>query len=381
MPLAPPVTSARRRGGSAATEHRLAALDHGVQTLKRVRHAGQPGLQAVLLRHAVVHAIKIAVDDIKAEKLMGDDTLTMLYEDNRSDKQEAIGLLTRMATRDGIIAFIGPVSSGEAMAVAPVAVELKVPMFTTATTPDVLKAGPWVFKSSEAAETYMNTLGALIADKVKPKACFLVYIRDNDGYIRQTTIFRDRIKQGGVGIAAEESILAADSDFTALATKIASSGADCLFLSTPPDQGANIILQSRQAGMAASTVLVGNTGMGSDRYVKTGGKAVDGTYFPVEFDPSGVNDEAKRFVADYTKRYGSAPDAFAASGYTMTVLIARAIKKAGPHPTREAVRDAMAATKDMPAIVGRGTFSFDKDRIPVFGASVLVIRDGKPVRP
>ena len=47
----------------------------------------------------------------------------------------------------------------------------------------------------------------------------------------------------------------AGADFTALATKIVSSKADCVFLSTPPEQGANIVIQSRQAGLPASTVL------------------------------------------------------------------------------------------------------------------------------
>src|SRR6476469_7828496 len=133
------------------------------------------------------------------------------------------------------------------MAAAPVAMELKVPLFTTATTPEVLKAGNYVFKSTETAEQTMNPLGDFIAKRAKPKSCFLVFIRDNDGYIRQSAVFRDAVKAGGVAIAAEESILAADSDFTALSTKIVSSKADCLYLSTPPEQGANIVVQARQA--------------------------------------------------------------------------------------------------------------------------------------
>jgi branched-chain amino acid transport system substrate-binding protein len=329
----------------------------------------------------LTNAIKLAFDDLNAKGFFGSMKVTMLYEDNRSDKQEAIGLITRMANRDGAVLVIGPISSGEAMAAAPVAVELKIPLFTTATTPEVLKAGQWIFKYSETAETYMPPLGKHVAEKAKPKSCFLVFIRDNDGYIRQKDIFRDSIAAGGVAIAADESILAADSDFTALSTKIAASKADCLFLSTPPEQGANIVTQAKQAGMPAKTLLVGNTGMSSDRYQKTGGAAVDGTLIPAEFVPTGVNDLAKAFIANYTKKYGNPPEAFAAAGYSMMLIAANAIKNAGPNPTRDSVREAMAKTKDLPVVLGNGTFSFDANRIPSYGTAVLALKDGKWVQP
>jgi branched-chain amino acid transport system substrate-binding protein len=329
----------------------------------------------------VVNAMKLAADDLAAQNYFGNMKVSVLYEDNRSDKQEALTLINRMATRDNVVMVVGPVSSGEAMAAAPVAMDLKIPLFTTATTPEVLKVGNYIFKSTETAEQTMNPLGEFIATRVKPKSCFVVFIRDNDGYIRQSAIFRDAVKAGGVAIAAEESILAADSDFTALSTKIASSKADCLFLSTPPEQGANIVVQARQAGMPASTVLVGNSGMGSERYVKAGGKAVEGTYLPAEFVPSGVNDMSKKFIADYTKKYGTAPDSWAAVGYSMMLIAANAIKQAGPNPTRDGVRDAMAKTKDLPVVIGQGKFSVDQDRIPHFGAAVLMIKDGKWIQP
>jgi ABC-type branched-subunit amino acid transport system substrate-binding protein len=70
-----------------------------------------------------------------------------------------------MATRDNATLVIGPVSSGEAMAAAPVAVNLQIPLFTTATTPEVLRAGPWVFKISEVAEQYMLPLARHVAER------------------------------------------------------------------------------------------------------------------------------------------------------------------------------------------------------------------------
>ena len=326
----------------------------------------------------VINAIRMAFDEMQASNYFGATKVTLMVEDNRSNTQEAISLLTRMATRDNAVMVIGPVATGEAMAAAPVANDLKIPIFTTATSPAVLKPGPWVFKVTETADQYMALLGEHVAQK-KPKSCFTVTIRDNEGYIVQHNAFRDTIKKGGVGITAEESILSADTDFTALATKIAGSKADCLFLSTPPEQGANIILQARQAGMAANTMLVGNTGMGSANYIKAGGGAVNGTLFSAESVPTGVNDMAKKIIVNYTARYKVQPDSWAMVGYSMGLIAANAIKAAGPNPTREKVREAMLATKNLPVVIGRGTWSITDPatRIPSFGYAVMKIVDGK----
>ena len=326
----------------------------------------------------VINAIRMAFDEMQASNYFGATKVSLMIEDNRSNTQEALALLTRMATRDNAIMVIGPVATGEAMAAAPVANELKIPIFTTATSPAVLKPGPWVFKVTETADQYMTLLGEHIAQKRKPKNCFNITIRDNEGYILQNNVFRDTIKKGGVAIAAEESILSADTDFTALATKIVTSKADCLFLSTPPEQGANIILQARQAGMPASTLLVGNTGMGAN-FVKAGGSAVDGTVFSAESVPTGVNDLAKTFIVNYTKRYNVTPDSWAMVGYSMALIAANAIKAAGPNPTRDKVREAMLATKNLPVVIGRGTWSIadPATRIPTFGYAVLKIQGGK----
>ena len=329
----------------------------------------------------VINAIKLAHEEMVASGYFGATKVTLMIEDNRSDKQEALTLINRMATRDNAVMIIGPVSTGEAMAAGPMAVELKVPLFTTATAPEVLNAGPWIFKSTETAEQYMTPLGKFVAEHVKPKSCTYVFIRDNEGYVRQKDILRDVMKAGGVAVAGEESILAADSDFTALATKIVAAKADCIYIGTPPEQGANIVLQARQAGMPASTVLVGNTGMASARYVNAGGKLIEGTLLPAEFVPSGINALGKKFIESYTKKYGNPPDSWAAVGYSMMLVAANAIKSAGPNPTREAVRAAMAKTKDLPVVIGQGTFSLDENRIPHFGAAVLKIQNGKWVQP
>ncbi|MFN3146144.1 MAG: ABC transporter substrate-binding protein [Paracoccaceae bacterium] len=327
----------------------------------------------------LVNGMKLAADEISAAGAWGGHNVEILYQDNRSDKQEAISLITRMAQSENADIVIGPIATSEAMATGPVANDLKIPMFTTATSPEVLKAGPYIFKSTETADAYMAPVGEHVAS-LNPASCFLVSIRDNEGYIRQRNVFREIMENAGVTIVGDESVLSSDTDFTALSTKIVDADPDCMFVTTPPEQAANIIIQARQAGLDPDTILAGDSGAGSQKFIDAGGSAIEGTFFPASFVAS-ASDSAQAFAAAYESAYGKAPDIWAATGYTMMQTVANAIRNAGDDVTRDSLRDAMAATKDLPVVMGQGRLSFDADRIPTMGGIVMQISGGSWAQP
>lgn len=340
-----------------------------VSTTSTYAFVGQP----------LVNGMRLAADEITAAGEWGGHDVEILYEDNRSERQEAIALITRMALSEDADLIIGPIASSEAMATGPVAVDLGIPMFTTATSPAVLDAGPYVFKSTETADAYMAPVAEHVVG-LSPEDCFLVSIRDNEGYILQRDVFRGILEDGGVTIAGDETVLAADTDFTALSTLIVNSDADCLFVTAPPEQAANVIIQARQAGLNPDTILASDSGAGSQNYIDAGGSAVEGTFFPASF-VADASDSAAAFSAAYVDAYEIDPDIWAATGYTMMQTVANAIRNAGDDVNRETLREAMAATRDLPVVMGQGTLTFDENRIPMMGGIVMQIRDGGRMLP
>lgn len=322
----------------------------------------------------LVAGMKLAAEEISAEDGWGGHDVEIVYEDNRSDKQEAIALITRMAETEGADIVIGPIATSEAMAAGPVASDLEIPMFTTATSPAVLEIGPYIFKSTETADAYMAPVAAHVVS-LAPEDCFLVSIRDNEGYIRQRDVFRAALEDAGIGIAGDESILAADTDFTALSTKIVSTEPACLFVTAPPEQSANIIIQARQAGLDPETILASDSGAGAQNFIDAGGSAVEGVFFPASF-VTDASDSASAFTAAYEDANGKAPDIWAATGYTMMQTVANALRSIEGDVTRENLRDAMAATTDLPVIMGQGALTFDENRVPQMGGIVMRIEDG-----
>jgi len=91
---------------------------------------------------------------------------------------------------------------------------------------------------------------------------------------------------------------------------------------------------------------------------------------------SSSSDSSKAFSAAYEAAYKKAPDLWAATGYTMMHTVANAIRNAGDDVNRESLREAMAATKDLPVVMGQGKLSFDENRIPSMGGIVMQLKDG-----
>ena len=59
---------------------------------------------------AVINAVRLAFDEMQARNYFGSTKVVLLVEDNRSNTQEALALITRMATRDNAVMVIGPVA-------------------------------------------------------------------------------------------------------------------------------------------------------------------------------------------------------------------------------------------------------------------------------
>jgi branched-chain amino acid transport system substrate-binding protein len=115
----------------------------------------------------------------------------------------------------------------------------------------------------------------------------------------------------------------------------------------------------------------------SQQYLDVAGAAANGVVFGADFTPGGRDPAGRKFVADFQARFGAKADNYAAISYTMMQVAALAIKNAGPNPDRQKVRDALAATKNFPVIIGQGRFSLAADRSVHYDASLLTIRNGK----
>jgi branched-chain amino acid transport system substrate-binding protein len=247
-------------------------------------------------------------------------------------------------------------------------------MFSLATSNGILDTGPWSFKFQQSAQDQFPLLGKHVLEKTPIRKMAIVYDRTNEGQMDQKNVFREAFKAGGGTVVMEESVGSNDTNFAPLVTKILSLDVDAVFLSLYAEQGGNLMVQMRQAGLPAKVRFIGNTAIASPRVLAIAGKAAEGTLVMSEYI-TGIP-RNKSFEAAYKARYNIEPDSWAAGGYAMGQIGVRALKDAGPNPTPEKVRNAFMNIRDVPVPVGSGVWNH-KDRKPSFGAVILVVADGK----
>jgi branched-chain amino acid transport system substrate-binding protein len=321
---------------------------------------------------------EIAIQRINETKMLGEGrTLKVIIEDNAGDRNQAISLMNRFATSDNALAVLGVYGSYLSLPTAPVANELKIPFLAIAASPAIVQAGPWSFILIEQPDSSMKVLADFAANKLKVKNAALVFDRANDASVRLKNAFAQFFKEHGGAVVSEDGISAQDTNFAPIATKIASEKIDVLYIESVPSVAGNFLVQVRQAGLDPSIKLIASGQVSSPVFRDIAGAAADGILYPADYDAGMPAEENKYFVEAYKKRTGKEPDQNAAWAYTGMVLLAHAIHDAGPGADRAKVRDALAKLKDVDTPLGAGKFSYDQDRMPLFGLIMLQVMNGK----
>jgi branched-chain amino acid transport system substrate-binding protein len=290
--------------------------------------------------------LDVGIEEVNASDLLGGHKLKVLIEDTGSDKTQAISLINRFSARDKALMVLGPSSSSEGVAIAPVANELQIPLLTTTAVSEAInKSGPWVFKTPASPALVIGDVAKYAVNKMGVKSVAMVWGRNNDGQIGQKNAALETFKASNTKVVAEESVLTSDTDFLAVITKIIAASPDAVFLALVAEQSANFIIQARQQGIDPAVKFLGVPNFGSDQFILIGGKAVEGAIYVADYFAGTAGEENQRFVEAYRKKYNRTPDNGAALGFTAVKIAAAALRGAGANPTRDAVRDGFLKMK------------------------------------
>ncbi|MCL2652852.1 MAG: ABC transporter substrate-binding protein [Propionibacteriaceae bacterium] len=322
----------------------------------------------------ILKGVQYAVDEINGAGGINGQQIQLVSYDTQSDPAVATQMATKLATQDKVAAMIGPATSGSFMATIPVANANKVPVVSGSATADaatVDNAGnvqPFAFRTcvadsfqgSSAATFALNTLNAKTA---------VIYMDNSSDYAKGLAkTFNDSFTAGGGTIVDTQSYAAGDTDFNAVLTKIKSEQFDVLYLPGYYQEAGLIIKAAR--GMGISQPVMGDDGYDSPTLKELGGAdALNSVYFTNHYSPLNQDPRVTQFVADWKAKNGTDPSGFNAMGYDTMKFIADAITRAGS-TDGQSIADAMAATKDFPAVTG--TLSVDPNTHNVIKSIVVI---------
>jgi branched-chain amino acid transport system substrate-binding protein len=312
-------------------------------------------------------------DEVNAKGGLLGGKVVLSIEDDRNLPSETANAVSKLINQNKVVAIVGSVASKCTLAGAPIAQAAKVPMISpTSTNEAVTKVGDYIFRAC-FIDPFQGTVMAKFAYTVlKARNAAMMFDLGNDYTKGLAENFKKGFEALGGKIVASETYGVNESDFSGQLTRIKSAKPDVLFL---PDYYNSVGLQARQARQLGITAtFLGGDGWDSAELVPIAGSAIEGGMFSNHYAPGSKEPVADAFYKNYLKRFGAAPDALAALAYDACLVVGNAITKSGSLNST-AIRNAMAATKDLTGV--SGVLTFDASRNPIKSAVILEVKGGK----
>ncbi len=286
--------------------------------------------------------------------------IRVLFEDDKSNPQEASNKVLQLIDRDKVVALLGEVASSRAKAGGIVANRAKIPMITpSSTNPDVTKVGPFVFRVCFTDDAQGQAAAIFIAQTLKKKKVAILFASDDLYSSGISNFFRDEAKKLGLEVVAEKGFLHTETNFTTYLTELRDAKPDMIYAPVYYSVMVPIARQAKAAGMKGD-MFIGGDGWDSVVLTEGAGEELEGAYFTNHMAPDIPWPSSQAFVAAYKDRYKHDPAANAAMGYDAAKLLDDAIGRA-KGDSSEAIRDAIADTKGFQGASGSITINAERN--------------------
>jgi branched-chain amino acid transport system substrate-binding protein len=292
----------------------------------------------------------------KALRMMAEETnkkgginghkIEVVVYDTEGNTGKAAQHLRRLATSDNVQVVFGPSSSGESLAVAALANELKVPTIMHGGAEAITKPStPYVFNTPP---TDRISISGLLAHMKKMGIGSVAMLSAADGFGQSgKNILIELAPQYGIKVVLQEEFNRQDADMTAQVLKAKSSNADSMLIwSALP--GPVMILRAAQAAGFNKPIFT-SYGAGTNDLVSQAGDAAEGLYLyslrMLSPDSVPASDPAKSAMTQlsdlYQKYYKVPAPVYAQHAYDAYLILEKALASIQGPVTRDAIRDAL----------------------------------------
>jgi len=330
---------------------------------------------------ASLDGITLAIEEVNAAGGVNGKELVLVTMDNKSDDAEAYAISTRLMTQDGVVAVLGPATSGRFKAALQASMEYEVPGLSgSATADDVTMDANGVKEFAFRicfSDSFQGTTMANFASNNLSASKAFIYMDSSSDYGKGLAKnFKETFIANGGEIVAEEAYVAGDKDFNAVLTSIKAKDHDVIFIPGYYEEAGLIINQAR--GMGIDAPILGADGFDSPVLLElAGADALNDVYFSNHYSSLDNDPMVLAFIDSFNDMYGQDPNAFHALGYDMGLFIADALSRAADDSDPIAVRDAMAATSGFAGVTG--TITVDANHTAVKSVVVIELANGEQV--
>ena len=374
-------------------------------------HVPLTGTWAKVYGFPMQRGFALALEEINAANLL-DVPLSFVTIDDQSTLEGATQAVQELVDQ-GVPAIVGLGISTHFIEAAPIAQANGVIAFSSLSSAAGLSGiGDFVFRAPLPVDLYIPSGIAATREKLGYETAALIYDAAQDYATSSNTEIEKALTASGVEILATETFETGDTDFSEQLDVILAQNPDVLFISAlgaeiveilTETEDASIIpfeqqqigqqwtdvnadgvfnaidlisdvnAEAREAARAAGTVTVIVPELSADEMQKAGA-AAEGVITFLSWSELSETPGNRDFVTNYQSKYEIAPEPWAAQSYATLYILANAIATAGSTDAA-AIRDALAATRDFPTILGN--FSFDANGEAMYDPIVLRVTDGE----
>jgi branched-chain amino acid transport system substrate-binding protein len=306
------------------------------------------------------NSAKMVVEEINAAGGIKGRKIELVIYDTTGDATKAVQLATKLIKDDKVVAIIGPSTTGESMAVIPVAEKEQIPLISCSAgikITDPLKK--WIFKT---AQNDTLAVGRIFEQLQKQKLNKVSILTVSDGF---GSSGREQLKAQaamfGISIVSDDTYSPKDTDMTAQLTKIRGLKPDAVICWGTNPGPAVIAKNAKQLGLKIPLYM--SHGVSSKKFIDLAGDAAEGIRLPsgkvLVADVLPASDPQKKslmaFVKDYQNHFKAEGDHFGGHAWDAVMLLKGAFERGADTPA--AVRDQLEKTKQFHGIGGTFTYS------------------------
>ncbi|MYN12096.1 high-affinity branched-chain amino acid ABC transporter substrate-binding protein [Pusillimonas sp. TS35] len=273
----------------------------------------------------VKQGVDTAIEQLNA-KGGGNTFEAVVLDDGCEPKQGPV--VANRVVNDGIHYVVGHVCSGATIAATDIYNNEGIVMVTpSATSPAVTDGKNYetIFRTIGRDDQQGPAAAKFIIEKIKPKKVAVLHDKQSYGQGIASAV-RNDLQKAGVDVVLFEGINAGDSDYSAVITKLKTTGADFVYYGGYHPEMGLLLRQGSEQGLKAQ--FMGPEGVGNPDINAIAGAAVEGMLvtLPADFTKNPANAEIVKAFKDK----GRDPSgAFQLTAYSAMQAIAAGIKGAG----------------------------------------------------
>lgn len=294
--------------------------------------------------------VEFAVQEINAKGGIKGIKFEVVTEDDKLDPKEAANIAKKFGSNEKIKVVVGGAGTSPAFAAAPIFQKEKLPFIVSlASNPKIADEGTYIFQNCTTQLGESPATAWYAVKKLGAKKIALIHSNDDLGRSVRD-YFPQAVKKMGGEMVAIDAYTPGEIDFRNLLIKIKDLNPDVLYCSVQAAESAQFVLQAKELNVKFPYFFGGGTA--GKAFLQLAGAEAEGKVMTTSLADGDPNPVVQSYIKRFKAQFNEPPSIYSLYIYDSIYLIANAVKSIRGEVTRDSIRDALAALKNVPCVLG-----------------------------